>query len=78
MEYPVYFQPLWDWAVDLLRHPTIGPQCVFDAQRLSKFDGDSFIRFIDESWTADAFWECQVCSIKLCLAQTLTCNYNIF
>ncbi|KAG1776564.1 hypothetical protein EV702DRAFT_1046157 [Suillus placidus] len=27
--------------------------------RLSKFDGDSFIRFIDEPWTADAFLECQ-------------------
>ncbi|KAG1761220.1 hypothetical protein EV702DRAFT_1053130 [Suillus placidus] len=24
-----------------------------------KFDGDSFIQFIDEPWTADAFWECQ-------------------
>ncbi|KAG2100727.1 hypothetical protein BD769DRAFT_1643762 [Suillus cothurnatus] len=27
--------------------------------RLSKFDGDSFVRFINEPWTADAFWECQ-------------------
>ncbi|KAG1801818.1 hypothetical protein EV424DRAFT_1474720 [Suillus variegatus] len=54
-----YFRSLWDWGVDLLRHPDIGPHCVFDAQRLSKFDGDSFIRFIDEPWTTDAFWECQ-------------------
>ncbi|KAG1867364.1 hypothetical protein F4604DRAFT_1881653 [Suillus subluteus] len=59
MEYTVYFRPLWEWAVDLLRHPIIGPHCVFDAQRLSKFDGDSFVWFIDEPWTADAFWECQ-------------------
>ncbi|KAG2115634.1 hypothetical protein DEU56DRAFT_919346 [Suillus clintonianus] len=59
MEYTVYFRSLWDWGVDLLRHPNLGPHCVFDAQRLSKFDGDSFVRFIDEPWTTDAFWECQ-------------------
>ncbi|KAG2120420.1 uncharacterized protein F5147DRAFT_785151 [Suillus discolor] len=59
VKYIVYFRSLWDWGVDLLRHPDIGPHCIFDAQRLSKFDGDSFIRFIDEPWTADAFWECQ-------------------
>ncbi|KAG2081487.1 hypothetical protein BD769DRAFT_1657222 [Suillus cothurnatus] len=59
MEYTVHFRPLWEWAVDLLRHPIIGPHCVFNAQRLSKFDGDSFIQFIDEPWTVDAFWECQ-------------------
>ncbi|KAG1748936.1 uncharacterized protein EDB91DRAFT_1244739 [Suillus paluster] len=58
-EYTVYFRPLWDWAIDILRHPIIGPHCVFDAQRLSKFDGDTFIRFIDEPWTADVFWDCQ-------------------
>ncbi|KAG0705638.1 hypothetical protein DFH29DRAFT_980865 [Suillus ampliporus] len=59
MEYMVYFHPLWDWAVDLLRHPIIGPHFIFDAQRLSKFDGHTFVRFIDEPWTADAFWDCQ-------------------
>ncbi|KAG1774375.1 hypothetical protein EV702DRAFT_1180794 [Suillus placidus] len=59
MDHTVYFRSLWDWGVDLLRHPDIGPHCIFDAQRLSKFDGDLFIRFIDEPWTADAFWECQ-------------------
>ncbi|KAG1735740.1 uncharacterized protein EDB91DRAFT_1083640 [Suillus paluster] len=58
-EYTVYFRPLWDWVIDILRHPIIGPHCVFDAQQLSKFDGDTFIRFINEPWTADAFWDCQ-------------------
>ncbi|KAG2033410.1 hypothetical protein BDR03DRAFT_872154, partial [Suillus americanus] len=46
MEYTMYFCPLWEWAVDLLRHPIIGPHYLF-------------IRFIDKPWTADAFWECQ-------------------
>ncbi|KAG1842561.1 hypothetical protein F4604DRAFT_1597362, partial [Suillus subluteus] len=61
LEYTVYFRPLWDWVVDILQHPVIGPHCVFDAQQLSKFDRQTFIRFIDEPWTADAFWERQVC-----------------
>ncbi|KAG2050455.1 hypothetical protein BDR06DRAFT_983998 [Suillus hirtellus] len=59
VEYTVYFHSLWDWGVDLLQHPDIGPHCIFDAQQLSKFDGDLFIRFIDEPWTTDEFWECQ-------------------
>ncbi|KAG1884129.1 hypothetical protein F4604DRAFT_1878866 [Suillus subluteus] len=46
MEYTVYFRPLWEWAVDLLRHPIISPHY-------------SFVWFIDEPWTVDAFWECQ-------------------
>ncbi|KAG2063304.1 hypothetical protein BDR04DRAFT_1038336, partial [Suillus decipiens] len=34
---------------------------VFDAQWLLKFDGDLFMRFINESWTTDAFLEYRVC-----------------
>ncbi|KAG1726420.1 uncharacterized protein EDB91DRAFT_1239645 [Suillus paluster] len=26
-EYTVYFCPLWDWVIDILRHPIIGPHC---------------------------------------------------
>ncbi|KAG1740249.1 hypothetical protein EDD22DRAFT_786904 [Suillus occidentalis] len=40
-------------GVDLLRHPSVGPHYLFDAQRLTKFDGDSFTRLNDEPWTAD-------------------------
>ncbi|KAG2351190.1 hypothetical protein BDR07DRAFT_1320876, partial [Suillus spraguei] len=47
LKYTVYFRLLWDWVVDILRHPVIGPHCVFD--------GQMFIRFIDEPWTADTF-----------------------
>ncbi|KAI5985055.1 hypothetical protein EDD15DRAFT_2390223 [Pisolithus albus] len=58
-EFVMYYRSLWDWACDLLKHPNIGPHFIFDAQRLSKFDGSSFIRFIDEPWTADEFWNIQ-------------------
>ncbi|KAG1828912.1 hypothetical protein EV424DRAFT_1589978 [Suillus variegatus] len=58
-EFTVHYRDLWDWASDLLRDPYIGPQFTFDAQRLSKFDGQKFMRFIDEPWTADVFWDAQ-------------------
>lgn len=80
MEYTVHFRPIWEWAVDLLWHPMIGPHCVFDAQWLLKFDGDSFVQFINEPWTADAFWECQVritvldCDILLMLYYHVVSN----
>lgn len=59
--FDVWYRPLWDWACDLLKDPRLGPHFVFDAQRLYKFDGQDFVRFFDEPWTANAFWDCQVC-----------------
>jgi hypothetical protein len=56
-----YHRSLWDWAIDLLQDPEVGPHFVFDAQQLSKFDGEKFVRFIHEPWTANMFWEYQVC-----------------
>ncbi|KAG1738319.1 uncharacterized protein EDB91DRAFT_1237726 [Suillus paluster] len=58
-EFTLYYWDLWDWACDLLRDPYIGPQFTFDAHCLLKFDGNTFVRFIDEPWTADRFWEAQ-------------------
>jgi hypothetical protein len=60
VELEVWSRPLWGWITDLLRDPHIAPSFVWDAQRLSKFDGSRFVRFIDEPWTANSFWEVQV------------------
>jgi hypothetical protein len=60
-DFEVYYRDLWEWAADLLRDPRLFPHLTFDAQRLSKFDGEKFVRFIDEPYTADAFWDLQVC-----------------
>ncbi|KIJ07425.1 hypothetical protein PAXINDRAFT_164593 [Paxillus involutus ATCC 200175] len=57
--FPLWRRSLWDWACDLLKDPRVGPHFVFDAQRLFKFNGQSFVRFIDEPWTADDFWRFQ-------------------
>ncbi|KAI6157711.1 hypothetical protein BKA82DRAFT_131015 [Pisolithus tinctorius] len=59
MEFDVYYHSLWDWACDLLKDSNVGPYFVFDAERLAKFDGSSFVRFIDEPWTANDFWNVQ-------------------
>ncbi|KAG1787607.1 uncharacterized protein HD556DRAFT_1448617 [Suillus plorans] len=57
--FPFFHRSLWDWAVDLLQDPEVGLHFVFDAQQLSKFDGEKFVRYIHEPWTANAFWEYQ-------------------
>ena len=36
-------------------------QMAWNSMRLSKFDGKEFKRFIDEPYTADSWWEVQVC-----------------
>ncbi|KIN98821.1 hypothetical protein M404DRAFT_966485 [Pisolithus tinctorius Marx 270] len=59
MEFKMYYCSLWDWACDLLKDSGVGPYFVFDAQHLSKFDGASFVRFIDEPWMANEFWDVQ-------------------
>ncbi|KIK46880.1 hypothetical protein CY34DRAFT_21734 [Suillus luteus UH-Slu-Lm8-n1] len=57
--FQLFHRSIWDWAVDLLQDPQVSPHFVFDAERLSKFNGDKFVRFIHEPWTANAFWEYQ-------------------
>jgi len=61
-KFDVHVRPLMDWALDLLKDPHVGPHAVFDAERLFKYDGENFVRFYDEPWTAEAFWKAQVCS----------------
>ncbi|KAI9450373.1 hypothetical protein HD554DRAFT_2044235 [Boletus coccyginus] len=58
-EFPMWSQSLWDWACDLLKDPRIGLHFIFDAQCLLKFDGELFVRFIDEPYTTDDFWNYQ-------------------
>jgi hypothetical protein len=41
--------------------PFLAPHFQWDAQRLFKFDGTKYVRFIHEPHTADRFWEIQVC-----------------
>ena len=58
--YDMHFRPLFDWALDQLNHPCLISHFVWDAVRLSKFNGSCWIRFIHEPWTANHWWETQV------------------
>ncbi|KAG1861504.1 hypothetical protein DFJ58DRAFT_715418 [Suillus subalutaceus] len=57
--FDLHYQNLWEWASDLLCDPRLFPHMVFDAQHLSKFDGKTFVNFVDEPYTAEAFWNIQ-------------------
>ncbi|EIW75450.1 hypothetical protein CONPUDRAFT_33268, partial [Coniophora puteana RWD-64-598 SS2] len=59
-EYDVHYHNIWEWTKELLRDPRMFPQFTLDAQRLSKYNGDRFVRFFDKPYTADKFWEFQV------------------
>ncbi|KAK0500069.1 hypothetical protein EDD18DRAFT_1068073, partial [Armillaria luteobubalina] len=56
----VYQWNLWTWALELIQNPTLEPHFFWDGVQLSKWNGKAFERFIDEPWTAQAFWDLQV------------------
>jgi hypothetical protein len=56
---------LWDWAIEQVTDPFLAPHIQWDAQRLFKFDGNKYIRFVHEPHTADRFWDIQVCTCVL-------------
>ncbi|KAG1771613.1 hypothetical protein EV702DRAFT_1181456 [Suillus placidus] len=58
-EFDLHYRNLWEWATDLLRDPRLFLHMVFDPQRFSKFDGETFVNFVDEPYTAEAFWNAQ-------------------
>lgn len=64
------FQPLWDWAVDLIMNPQLHLHFEWDAQQIFRHTGETTTCVYHEPWTGDAFWNVQVhnhhCS-NLCL-----------
>ncbi|KAG2054244.1 hypothetical protein BDR06DRAFT_982466 [Suillus hirtellus] len=58
-DFDMHYQDLWDLATDLLGDHNLFPHFTFNAQHLSKFDGETFIHFVDELFTAQDFWDIQ-------------------
>ncbi|KAG2047497.1 hypothetical protein BDR06DRAFT_1013796 [Suillus hirtellus] len=58
-DFDVYYRDLWEWATNLLHDPYLFPHFHFDAQHLSKFNGQSFEHFVDEPFMAQNFWDAQ-------------------
>jgi hypothetical protein len=46
--------------MDLLSDPQLVPLFEWDAQRVFRYDGTNMIRFYDEPWASERFWEIQV------------------
>ncbi|KIK02919.1 hypothetical protein K443DRAFT_5807 [Laccaria amethystina LaAM-08-1] len=41
--YPFYYRSLWDWGMDLVKNPLLASFFEWDAQRLFKFDGKTYV-----------------------------------
>ncbi|KAF8164144.1 hypothetical protein K438DRAFT_2067539 [Mycena galopus ATCC 62051] len=48
-----------DMTLSLVQDPRLASCFVWDAEKAYKFNGDSYVRFYHEPWTADAFWDAQ-------------------
>ncbi len=48
-----------------VQDPLLAKHFRWDAQRLFKYDGEDWVRFIDEPWTADSFFDAQVGNFSL-------------
>ncbi|KAJ7824630.1 hypothetical protein B0H14DRAFT_3728340 [Mycena olivaceomarginata] len=57
--FKMHARPLWNWALDLIQDPRVAKCFVWDAVKMHRHNGGSFVRFWNEPWTADAFWELQ-------------------
>lgn len=63
LEYDIWFRSLWEWCTELLLDKVLITEFSWNAEQLFKYNGVIFERFLDEPWTADAWWDIQVCSI---------------
>jgi len=61
-EFEVWVRPISEWAEEMLQDEDLIHHFVWDAEHVSKFDSGSgsWVRVVDEPWTADRFWEIQV------------------
>ncbi|KAF6755045.1 hypothetical protein DFP72DRAFT_1123733 [Ephemerocybe angulata] len=55
----VQVRDVWSWALDLVKDPILAPHFEWDACKLSKFNGESWERFVNEPWTGEDFFEFQ-------------------
>ena len=75
--YEMHCRPLWDWALGLLDHPRLISRFVWDAERISKFNGSKWVRLYHEPWTANDWWNIQVCYILSHSTSSISCIYLV-
>jgi hypothetical protein len=67
----MYARPIDEWCLELLDNPSIISQIHWDAERHYKYNGVRWVRFIDEPWTADEWWEVQVFYLSILSIQIM-------
>ncbi|KAF7424448.1 hypothetical protein PC9H_009755 [Pleurotus ostreatus] len=56
MTFEMWYRPLWDWALSLVQDSSLVPYFEWNSQRLYKFNGTNFVRFVDEPLTGEQLW----------------------
>ncbi|KAI0699097.1 hypothetical protein BC835DRAFT_1461472 [Cytidiella melzeri] len=58
-EFDLHHRSLWDWIVSQVQDPKLASSFHWDAQRQYKYDGTRWVRFYEQPWTGDMFWDVQ-------------------
>ncbi|KAF8132645.1 hypothetical protein K438DRAFT_1998510 [Mycena galopus ATCC 62051] len=58
--FEMYARPLWNWTLDLIQDPRLAPCFVWDAVKMYRHNGTSFVRFWNEPWTGNVYSEIQI------------------
>jgi len=61
--YEVWLLKLWEWCCELMRDPSLINHFEWDARRVYAHNGGVYERRITEPWTADGWWDVQVCHL---------------
>ncbi|KAF7337221.1 hypothetical protein MSAN_02274500 [Mycena sanguinolenta] len=62
--FQMFARPLWEWTLDLIQDPCLAPCFVWDAVKMYRHNGKSFVRFWNEPWTGNAFWQIQIIKMR--------------
>ena len=58
--YSFFHRPVWDWLLSLVQDKVLAPHFVWHPQRQYKRVGQTWVRYVDEPYTADRMWTIQV------------------
>lgn len=64
--FELHYRSLWDWALDLLNDEHLAPHFEWDARKVFKFNGEEWVRFFNEPWTGNRWWDVQVRNNSKC------------
>ncbi|KAF8895008.1 hypothetical protein CPB84DRAFT_1816018 [Gymnopilus junonius] len=59
LEFNVSTRPIFSWIEELADDANIIPTFEWDAMHCYKYDGLRWVRFVDEPWTGDDWWDIQ-------------------